>query len=159
MKELFLISPSLVIFLHILSAIVWIGGMIAIRFAVHFSMQKIDEPKIKLGRTLENLQRFFQMVIPSIIILLLTALLLIYGLQLNNGSLSSIVHIKESIWVIMTTVFIIVYVKRNKAQHAFDQGNFPHAKAQLEPIAKYYIPLNIILGLLALYLGVTLRGF
>lgn len=159
MKELFLISPSFIIFLHVLSAIVWIGGMIAIRFAVHFSMQKIEEPKVKLGRTLENLQRFFQMVIPSIIVLLFTALLLIFGLEFKETALNKFVHMKEAIWTVMTIIFVIVYIKRNKAQKAFNEGQFPVAKAQLEPIAKIYIPLNIVLGLLALYLGVTLRGF
>lgn len=159
MKELFLISPSLIIFLHVLSAIVWIGGMIAIRFAVHFSMQQIQEPKIKIERTLDNLQRFFTLVIPSIIILLITALLLVFGIGFKDTPLNSIVHIKESIWLVMTIVFILVYIKRNRAQKAFNEGNMPTVKANLEPIAKIYIPLNILLGIVALYLGVTLRGF
>ena len=60
MKELFLQAPALIIFLHVISAVIWIGGMVAIRFAIHYSMQNILEPKIKLGRTLENLKRFFQ---------------------------------------------------------------------------------------------------
>ena len=159
MKELFLISPSLIIFLHVLSAIVWIGGMIAIRFAVHFSMQHIDEPKIKLSRTLDNLKNFFNLVIPSIIVLLITALLLVLGIDFKGTPLNKFVHIKEAIWLIMTIVFIIVYIKRNKAQKAFEQDIFPEVKAQLEPIAKIYIPLNILLGLFALYFGVTLRGY
>ena len=33
--------------------------MIAIRFAVHYSIQSIENPKIKLGKTLENLKDFF----------------------------------------------------------------------------------------------------
>ena len=159
MKELFLISPSFIIFLHVLSAIVWIGGMIAIRFAVHFSMQQIQEPKIKIERTLDNLQRFFNLVIPSIIILLITALLLVFGMGFKETPLNSIVHIKEAIWLIMTVVFILVYIKRNRAQKAFNEGNMPTVKANPEPIAKIYIPLNILLGIVALYLGVTLRGF
>jgi hypothetical protein len=59
----------------------------------------------------------------------------------------------------MTIVFIIIYIKRNKAEKAFIEGDFLGAKNNLSPIAKYYIPLNIILGIVAIYLGVTLRGF
>ncbi|MBD3830050.1 MAG: hypothetical protein IE890_06140 [Arcobacter sp.] len=59
MSELFNNFSTLIIFLHLISAIIWIGGMIVIRFAVHYSMQSIEDPKIKLGRTLENLKRFF----------------------------------------------------------------------------------------------------
>lgn len=158
MKELFLLSPSLIIFLHVLSAIIWVGGMIAIRFAVHYSMQRIEEPKVRLERTLENLRKFFNIVLPFIIILLITAVILILGIGFKDTPLNKFVHMKEAIWVIMTLIFVTVYVKRNKAQNAFDQGNLPEAKKQLQPIATL-IPVNIILGLVAVYLGVTLRGY
>lgn len=159
MKELFLLSPSLILFLHVLSAIVWIGGMIAIRFAIHFSMQQIEDPKIKISRTLDNLQRFFHMVIPAIITLLITALLLNFGIGFKESSLNIFVHIKETLWLLMTLIFVLVYTKRNRAQTAFEMGQMAIVKANLEPIAKIYIPLNIVLGLIAVYLGVTLRGF
>ncbi|OUR70829.1 hypothetical protein A9Q76_06420 [Arcobacter sp. 31_11_sub10_T18] len=159
MKELFLQVPALIVFLHVISAVIWVGGMIAIRFAVHYSMQNILEPKIKLGRTLENLKRFFNMLLPFIALLLITALILIFGLEFKDTPLNKFVHMKESIWIAMTLIYITVYVKRNKAQKAFDEEDFKEAKKQLAPIAKIYIPLNIFLGLVAIYLGVTLRGF
>ncbi len=133
--------------------------MIAIRFAVHYSMQEIEEPKIKLGRTLENLRRFFNMVIPAIIILLITAVIMIVALGFKGTPLYSVVIVKEIIWTIMTIVFITIYIKRNRAQKAFNEGKPPIAKEILTPIAQYFIPLNIVLGLIAIYLGVTLRGF
>jgi len=159
MTELFNNFSSLIIFLHVISAVLWVGGMIAIRFAVHYSIQNIVEPKIKIERTLENLKRFFNMVIPAILILLITAVIMIIALGFKGTPLYSFVIVKEAIWTIMTIVFIIIYVKRNKAEKAFIEGDFLTAKNNLVPIAKYYIPLNIILGIIAIYLGVTLRGF
>lgn len=159
MESLFNNFSSLIVFLHVLSAVVWLGGMIVMRFAVHYSMQKVDEPKIKIGRTLESLKRFFSMVIPSIIILLATAIIMIIALGFKGTELYSTVIAKEAVWIIMTVVFTIIYVKRNQAQKAFDKGEFPLAKQKLEPIASFLIPLNIVLGLIAIYLGVTLRGF
>lgn len=159
MKELFLSIPSIIIFLHVISAVLWVGGMIALRFAVHYSMQNIEEPKIKLGRTLENLKRFFNMVIPAILILLITAIIMILGLELKTTPLYKIALIKEIIWTVMTLIFIYIYIKRNKAQKLFDNGELALAKATLEPIAKIFIPTNIVLGLIAIFLGVTLRGF
>ena len=158
MTALFENFSSLIVFLHVVSAVIWVGGMIAIRFAVHYSMQEIDDPKIKLGRTLESLRRFFNMVIPSIIVLLLTAIIMIIALGFKGSELYPIVIVKEILWTIMTIVFIMVYLKRNKAQKAFDESILPKAKENLLPIAKL-IPLNIILGLIAIFLGVTLRGF
>ena len=159
MSELFNNFSTLIIFLHVISAIVWIGGMIVIRFAVHYSMQNIEEPKIRLRRTLENLKRFFYMVIPSIITLLITAIILILALDFKDTELYKFVIAKEIIWFIMTLIFIIIYIKREKAQKAFNGGDFLSTKNQLNPLAKYLIPINIFLGIVAVILGITLRGF
>lgn len=150
---------SIIVFLHVISAVIWVGGMIAIRFAVHYSMQNIEEPKIRLGRTLENLKRFFSMVIPSIITLLITAIILILALDFKDTELYKFVIAKEIIWFIMTLIFVVIYIKRDKAQKAFDGGDFLSAKNQLNPLAKYLIPINIFLGIIAVILGITLRGF
>ena len=158
MSELFNNFSTLIIFLHLISAIIWIGGMIVIRFAVHYSMQNIEEPKIKLGRTIENLKRFFSMVIPSIIVLLITAIIMILGLGLRETTLYNIVIIKELIWSLMTIIFIIVYIKTNKAQKALLNNDLLNAKKYLLPIATYYIPMNILLGIIAIFFGVIIRG-
>jgi uncharacterized membrane protein len=159
LSDLFNSYSSLIVFLHVISAVIWVGGMIAIRFAVHYSMQNIEDPKVKLGRTLENLKRFFYIVIPTIITLLITAIIMIVALGFKGTALYNIVIVKEIIWTIMLIIFITIYMKRNKAQKAFDNGDFANTKKQLIPIATYFIPINIVLGLVAIFLGITLRGF
>lgn len=158
MSEIFHSFSTEIVFLHVLSAIIWVGGMIAIRFAVHYSMAKVEDPTIKLGRTLESLQRFFMMVIPSIVILLLTAIIMIIGMGLKETDVYGMVLIKEGIWVVMALVFSVIYIKRNKAQRFFDNNDFAGAKNHLAPLAAWMIPLNTILGLVALYFGITIRG-
>ena len=159
MSEFFSNYSSFIVFLHVIAAVIWVGGMIAIRFAVHYSMQDITDPKIKLGRTLESLRRFFNMVIPSIVVLLITAIIMILGLNLKESPNYSIAIAKEVIWTIMTVIFIFIYIKRNKAAKAFENGQLPVAKEHLAPLASYLIPINTILGIVAIFLGVTLRGF
>lgn len=151
-SELFINFGTGVVFLHILSAIVWIGGMIAIRFAAHFSVQTIEDAKSKLQTTLLNLKYFFSMVMVCIVVLFVTAIIMIQALELNG----LIVHLKESIWFIMTLIFMVVFIKRNQAQKYFDQHEYAKAKLQLQPIAKYFIPINILLGLCALFLGIII---
>lgn len=158
MSEFFQNYSALIVFLHVISAVIWVGGMIAIRFAIHYSIQEIQEPKLRLERTLGNLKRFFYMVIPTILTLLITAIIMILALGFEKSSLYSIAMTKEIIWTIMAIVFITIYLRRNKAQKYFKMGDFEACKKTLLPIAKYYIPLNIILGLTAIYLGVVLRG-
>jgi len=60
--------------------------------------------------------------------------------------------------VIMTANFIWMYSKRYKAQKLFEKGELPKAKAMVALIPKFLLPLNICLGLIALWLGVGLRG-
>jgi len=131
---------------------VWVGGMIAIRFALHFSLQTIDDPKIKLQTTLLNLKYFFNMVMVFIVLLFVTAFIMVQALELN----SSVVYFKEGIWTLMTLVFIVVFIKRQKAHKSFNLNDFANTKKELHPIAAYYIPLNILLGLLALLLGIII---
>lgn len=132
--------------------------MIAIRFAVHYSMQNIEEPKIKLERTLENLKRFFSLVIPAILTLLITAIIMIIGSGFKENTLYSLVIVKELIWSLMTIIFIIIYIKRNKAQKSFLNEDMNTTKNNLIPIANYFIPINILLGIVAIFIGVLLRG-
>lgn len=151
--ELFQNYGHEIVFLHVLSAIIWVGGMIAIRLAVHPTMQTIDEPKIKLGKTLMLMGKFFNIVMPFIFILLLTAIVLIFAMGKSPA-----IEIKENIWMIMTANFTWMYLKRRKAQKLFDEGKLPDAKAVVALIPKVLLPLNILLGLIALWLGVGLRG-
>jgi uncharacterized membrane protein len=161
-----------IIFLHVLSAFVWVGGMMAIRFAVHPVLQAIEDPKLRLGRTLAITGKFFHFVIPFILLIILTAVLMAVGLGFriaavdDGGNIISesayatyqIVHVKEVIWVIMAANFTWMYFKRRKAQKLFDTGDLAEAKAAVALIPKLLLPINIVLGIVALWLGITLRG-
>jgi uncharacterized membrane protein len=151
--ELFSNYGHEIVFLHVLSAIIWVGGMIAIRLAVHPSMQSIDDPKVKLGKTLMLMAKFFNIVMPFILILLLTAIVLIFAMGKSPS-----IEWKENIWMIMAANFTWMYIKRRKAQKLFNEGKLPEAKAVVALIPKILLPLNIFLGLIALWLGVGLRG-
>jgi len=157
--EFFNENATLVLFLHVISAIIWVGGMIAVRLAVHPAMQNIEEPKVKMARTLEILRNFFSIVTIAVALIIITAVVMSIGMGFKGTSLSSIVHVKEAIWLIMTLNFGIMIYRRNRAERAFLSGTMQEAKEMLEPLAKFMIPINIILGIIALYLGITLRGF
>jgi len=151
MSTLFQNYATLLIFLHVVSAIIWIGGMIAVRVAVHPSLQSIDDPKLKLGKTLEIVGRLFHLVIPFIITLLITGV--IFELA---GFKTPLVHVKEAIWTIMTLNYIFMYIKRVKAQKLFQSGKLAEAKEQMKLLPTLLLPINIFLGMVAIFLGVEL---
>lgn len=147
-----------VVFLHVLSAFVWVGGMIAIRVAVHPVLQSIEDPRTKLGNTLQITGRLFHLVIPFILTLLLTGLIMAIASQGHHGSLKSLFLSKEIIWTVMTVNFTYMYFQRRAAWKLFEVGKLPEAKAKVRLIPNVLLPVNILLGVLALWLGLTLRG-
>lgn len=155
MQEIFRNYGTMIIFLHIISAVIWVGGMIAIRFAVHPSLQSIDEPKIRLGKTLQIVSRLFNLVMPFIVISALCGVLILKGV----GYSGTLVHLKEAIWTLMTLNFAYMYIKRAKAQKLYNAGDFAKAKEMISILPTILLPINIVLGLIAIFAGVALRGF
>jgi uncharacterized membrane protein len=143
-----------VVFLHVLSAFVWVGGMIAIRVAVHPVLQTIEDPRIKLGKTLEITGRLFHLVIPFILTLIVTGLMM----AAVYGTVDLLISWKETIWTVMTLNFSYMYLQRRAAWKLFEAGKLPEAKAKVKHIPNVLLPINIILGIAALFIGVSLRG-
>ena len=76
----------------------------------------------------------------------------------HHGNLKELFLSKEIIWTIMTVNYVYMYVKRAKAWRLFRKGEIALAKAQLSFMPYVLLPLNIILGIVALWMGVCLRG-
>ena len=174
MTEFFANYGHLIVFLHVLSAFIWVGGMIAIRVAVHpvigrggvtaaqmlqnDVMASMLVPKQRLGITLQVTGRLFNLVMPFIIILFATGLIMAIATGGHHGDLKSLFLSKEILWTVMAVNYTYMYIKRAKAWRLFSKGEVALAKAQLSLIPNLLLPLNIILGIAALWLGVSLRG-
>ncbi len=172
MVELFAHYRNLIIFLHVIAAVVWVGGMIAIRFATHQSLAKIDDPKMRLERVSHTLKRLFAIVWPLVLVLLATAIVMAVGLGFREAamdetgnvvdeyamSLYSTVLIKEAIWFVMALNLGVMMWRRRQAQIALERGDVPRARDMLAPIARFMVPVNITLGVIAIFIGVVLRN-
>ncbi|ADN09929.1 hypothetical protein [Sulfurimonas autotrophica] len=172
MIELFADYRTQIVFLHVVSAVVWVGGMVAMKFAAHASFMQIESPMHRLERISQALKRLFMIVSPFVIILIITAIIMAVGLGFRaaavdaNGNvidtyamhIYNLVHTKEAIWMLMSTNLGMMILRRNKADKLLQKGDTTGAKKALELIGKYMVPVNIVLGIVAIYLGVTLRN-
>jgi len=158
MVEFFSENRTLVVFLHVISAVVWVGGMIAMRFAAHPSFIQLQNPAHRLERIADALGRLFAIVTPFIVILLATALVMAIGLGLHKGDMKTLAFAKEGIWTVMAINFVLMMLRRNAAQKALDANDVVLAKEKLELIGKFMVPANIILGIIAIILGVVFSG-
>ena len=153
MQEIFLENKTIIVFLHVISAVVWVGGMIAMRFAAHQSFMTIESPQKRLEHIAHALKRLFTIVFPFVIVLIVTAVFMLIGYDIKNTDFSSLAHAKEGIWIIMLINLIIMVLRRNKGEKLLNKGDTLGAKKQIEIIGKFMVPLNIILGVIAIFLG------
>jgi len=158
MVEIFAEYKTIIVFLHVISAVVWVGGMIAMRYAAHPSFMQIESPAHRLERIAHALKGLFTIVVPFVVILLVTAIFMIKGYGLSASEYSSFSHAKEGIWSIMTINLFVMIMRRNRAVKLLKEGDMVGAKFSLELIGKYMVPLNIVLGLIAIFLGTTLSN-
>jgi uncharacterized membrane protein len=161
MAEFFQAYSNWILFFHVLGAVVWVGGMITIRFAVHPVLQQIEDEKVRLAKTLLILKNFFAIVRPMVGVIIITGVIMAMAMNYAQSGtfLAQIVHVKEAIWLIMFVNFVYIVLRRNRAEMLFLSGDIETTKKTLKPISHYLIPINIFLGIIALYLGGVLRGF
>ena len=153
MQEIFFEYKIIIVFLHAISAVVWVGGMIAMRYAAHPSFVEIESPQKRLERIADALKRLFCIVAPFVLILLVTAVFMIKGYSISDTEYKFFGYAKEGIWTIMFLNLGYMIRRRNNAQKALSNGDFVLAKNQLELIGKYMVPVNIVLGVIAIFLG------
>jgi len=78
---------------------------------------------------------------------------MIKGYSLSASDLSPVSHAKEGIWSVMFLNLVFMIRRRNRAVKFLEQGDMIGAKFSLEMIGKYMVPLNIALGVVAIFLG------
>ena len=143
----------IIVFLHVISAVIWVGGMVAMRYAAHPSFMEIESPAHRLERIADALKRLFCIVAPFVITLLVTAIIMIKGYSISETEFKVFAYAKEGIWTVMFISLSVMIVRRNRAAKALNEGDFVLAKNQLTIIGKYMVPINIALGVVAIFLG------
>ena len=156
MVDIFTSFGTEIVFFHIISAVIWVGGMIAVKFAVHPAMQLIATPTVRMSRSINIIQNLFHIIIPAILVLVITGIVMIYGFGHKGDPL---IHMKEGIWTVMLINFIVMYLRIKKADKLMrdKDDKLAEAKKQVEVVGKVMLPLNIVLGLVAIYIGASLH--
>ena len=128
------------------------------KYAAHPSFMQIESPAHRLERIAHSLQRLFTIVVPFVLILFVTAVIMMKGYSLSESEFSTFSYAKEGIWSFMSVNLFLMIQRRNRAVRLLNEGNMLGAKFSLELIGKYMVPVNIILGIVAIFLGTTLSS-
>lgn len=138
---------SIAILLHVLAAVIWVGGMFFAYVALRPTAASILEPPQRLGLWVGVFGRFFPWVWISVALLPLTgywAAMKMYG---GFGQFPLYVNLMQGLGIIMILVYMHVYFapfKRLKAE--VSAGRFAEGAKQLNQI-RQLIAVNLTLGL------------
>jgi len=158
MQDIFYEYRVVILFLHVISAVVWIGGMVAMKYAAHPSFMEITSPIERLERISFALKRLFLIVFIFILILAGTGAFLTIGYGIKYTDFHIYTRIKEAIWGLMFLNYGAMVIRRSKVDKAIAQGDLVYAKNNLIIIGKYMVPINILLGVSAIFIGAYLSG-
>jgi len=138
-----------------------LGRMVMIRVIIKPTLMAIDDEAVRYSRCIRILDKYTYYILATMLILISASLTMSVGLGFEYASptMFSLIHVKEALWVFIIFNFVYMYTKLYNAKILYKKRNFFEVHENLGLIVNFLIPLNIILSLIASYIGVIIRGF
>ena len=138
--------------LHVLSAVVWVGGMFFALVALRPAALQL-QPASRLELWSGVLGRFFAWVIAAIVLLLVTGYGMVFGVFAGFSGIGRHVHIMQAIGIVMILLFFHLYFAPwRRFRAALGRQDRAGAAAQLNQI-RWIVTINLFLGLLTVAVG------
>jgi len=136
--------------LHLLSAVVWVGGMFfAYMFLRPVAAMQL-EPPIRLPLWVGVFQKFFPFVWLSILFLPLTGYMMIFDIWGGMAGTPLYVHIMNGLGMVMILIYLHVYFAPFKRlKEAVIKQDWPEGGRNLNIIRKM-IAINMMIGLIVI---------
>jgi uncharacterized membrane protein len=143
---------SVALILHILGAVVWVGGMFFALVVLRPATGPLDAP-VRLGLWLRVFDRFFAWICAAIVVLLLSGFAMIFSLFGGFAGVRLYVNLMMLIGILMMLLFLHLYFAPWKRfRVAMMAGDNATAAAQLNQI-RLIVTINLILGLITVAIG------
>jgi uncharacterized membrane protein len=140
--------PLIAVMVHVLSAVVWVGGMFFALLVLRPASGPLDPP-VRLALWRRVFGGFFPWVFAAIVLLLVSG----FALFLGGYAAGPHVHVMMAIGIVMMLIFFHLYFAPWKRfQAALDAGQNAAAAAQLNQI-RILVMVNLILGLITAAVG------
>jgi uncharacterized membrane protein len=138
--------------LHVLAAVIWVGGMFFAYLALRPAALKLEPPQ-RLMLWSETFERFFPWVWGSVVVLPFTGYWMIFSMFGGFDSTPLYALIMQYIGLAMIAIFLHVFFAPYRRLRRFVAAeDFPAAGKQLAQIRKL-IALNLSLGLITVILA------
>ncbi len=148
---------ALAITLHLLSAVIWVGGMFFAYVALRPVAGNLLEPPIRLALWSGVFKHFFPWVWLSIFVLLSSGVWMIFAELGGMANVGSHIHIMLGLGVFMMLLFMHIYFGPfRRLQNAVIESNWETGGVKLNQI-RVLIKTNLALGLLVIIIATAGR--
>ena len=142
--------------IHVLSAVVWVGGMFFALLVLRPAAGPL-EPAVRLALWRRVFARFFPAVAIAVLALLATGHAMILVELGGFAAIDLSVHLMQGTGVLMALIFLLLLVGPYRAfLKALDTGTLPAAGRAIERI-RWFIAVNLALGIVTLVIATTGR--
>ena len=129
--------------LHVIAAVIWIGGMFLAYVAVRPAVIEVLEPPQRLRLWTGIFRRFFPWVWAAVIVLFATG----FYMMKHMGAILVFVHVMALIGVVMTLIFLHIYFAPfRRLKRAVGAEDWKAGGAALNQI-RIMVGINLVLGL------------
>ena len=155
----------IVIFLHAVSAAIWLGAMVALWFINRKASSSMPVERRFSGRA-ELFKKFFLFLAPFIVMVFINSFFLSLGyrdaaidadgfiIDQDKLNIYKYINIKGAIWIAMSMNMLFMLWIINKASCRLCKTQTANECMWL--INLYLLPINIGLGIIEMYLGIFL---
>lgn len=144
---------SLAIALHVLSAVVWVGGMFFAYMAMRPAVVEVVAENQRGLLWCHTLSRFFRWVWLAVALLLVTGYWMVFSVFGGMAGVGWHVHVMQLLGVIMMLLFFHVYFApfRRLKQAVADQD--PQEGGRRVGQIRTLVGINLVLGLIVVVVG------
>lgn len=133
--------------LHLLAAVVWIGGMFFAYVALRPVAASLLDPPLRLPLWAQTFARFFPWVWLAVILLPVTGYWLVFDVFGGMGRVGLHIHLMQGLGWLMILLFMhVFFAPYRRLKRAVAAGDWPAGGQQLALIRKL-IGINLTLGL------------
>jgi uncharacterized membrane protein len=141
---------AIAIILHLLPAVIWVGGMFFAYIALRPVAATQLEPPARLSLWVGVFRKFFPWVFAAIALILGSGFWMVYAVFGGLGSSGLYIHVMLALGILMMLIFLHVYFAPfRRLQRAVDAEDWPAGGKQLAQI-RMMVGINLLLGLVTI---------
>lgn len=141
--------PSyLLLTLHLLSAVIWVGGMFFAYIILRPTAAEQLEPPVRLTLWVGVFQRFFPFVWIAVILLPITGYMMIFSFYQGFEHAPTYIHTMNGLGIVMILLYMhVFFAPYKRLKLAVAAQNWPEGGKKLAQI-RILIAINLTIGLI-----------